>query len=292
MPLDTLTPIGPSNNMRPEPSRSRGTLLQQTEPVTLLDALGQYVNSFKAKHDGTQAQQELLRFVNWCGPDRTLAELKPPEIGDYGDKVGASGPQMMDRLQEVKKFLAFAKKTGLIEQNLAQHIRIRKGRSRSRREQKLEDNAFELTPEGYKQLNEEMEGLKGERLPLAQMIRQAALDKDVRENVPLEAAREQLGLAESRITQIERTLKSSVVVDTSKRREKAVAVGSKVLLKDTESGRETRYTVVSAAEANPLESRISDASPVGKALLKRSTGDDIEVETPRGKLQYKIVKVS
>lgn len=266
-------------------------MLQQTDLVTLRDALGQYVNSFKPNNEGSQAQQELVRFVNWCGPDRTLAELRAPEIGDYGDRVGANGPQVMDRLQEVKKFLAFAKKTGLIEQNLAQHIRIRKARSRG--EQKLNDSSvIELTPEGDKQLRTEIEGLKGERAPLARMIREAAVDKDVRENAPLEAAREQLGLVESRISQIESALKLAVVVDPSKRREKAISVGSKVVLKDSKSGRETRYTVVSAAEANPMESKISDASPVGKALLKRSTGDDVEVDTPRGKIQYKIVKVT
>ena len=73
---------------------------------------------------------------------------------------------------------------------------------------------------------------------------------------------------------------------------KVVSVGSRVVLKDVGTGRETKYLVVSAREANPLDSKISDASPVGKALMGRAAGDEIDVETPRGKLRYRIDKVS
>jgi transcription elongation factor GreA len=110
--------------------------------------------------------------------------------------------------------------------------------------------------------------------------------------VPLEAAREQLGLVESRIRQIEDTLKNAVVVQPSGEKAKTVRVGTKVHLKDLESGRETRYTVVSASEARPLDGKISDVSPVGKALMKRSAGQEIRVETPRGQLKYRIVKLT
>ena len=126
-----------------------------------------------------------------------------------------------------------------------------------------------------------------------QEIQRAAADKDVRENAPLEAAREQLGLVESRIRQIEETLRGAVVVEPSNRAPgQKVAVGSKVALKDLDSGREAKYMVVSASEANPLEGKISDVSPVGKALLTAIPGQHVEVETPRGKQRFRVLAVS
>ena len=82
-------------------------------------------------------------------------------------------------------------------------------------------------------------------------------------------------------------------MDSSRRkRSLAVKVGSKVSVKDMGSGRQISYTLVGRTEANPLESRISDVSPIGKALVGHSAGDEVIVETPRGKISYSIVKVS
>ena len=269
--------------------------MESNPSVNLMQAVGIYVASLRSEDSQSKAQQHLMKFVQWCGAERQIVEIRPSEIGEYGEKsVGSTGgAQAVERLQGVRKFLSFAKKKGLIEHNLAQHLRIRKGKSRSLKASgATEANIVELTIEGHKQLVDELEGLKGERVPIAAEIRRAAADKDVRENVPLEAAREQLGLVESRIRQIESTLKNAVVVQHSGEKAKTVRVGTKVHLKDLGSGRETRYTVVSASEARPLEGKISDVSPVGKALMKRSAGQDIRVDTPRGQLKYRIVKLT
>ena len=151
---------------------------------------------------------------------------------------------------------------------------------------------MQLTPEGHATLVAEMERLKGERAPIAAQIRSAAADKDVRENTPLEAAREHLGRVESRITEIESTLKNAVVVDPSRVVGQSVTVGARVLLRDIGTGRKTKYVVVSAREANPLEGRISDASPVGRALIGKAAGEEVEVKTPRGAQRYRIEEVS
>ena len=271
--------------------------MQSNQPVTLLGALELYVNNLKNKSDQSQAQQELFKFAQWFGPARALSDLKPFEIGDYGEHaVGRGGtPQTVERLQDVKKFLSFAKKKGLIDQNLAQHLRIPKGKSRTRRHGPDEEpQTIELTPDGYTQIINELDTLKRQRAPLAAEIRRAAADKDVRENVPLEAAREQLGHVESRINEIEHMLRAAIVVEASRKAEggQTVRLGSKVLLKDQDTGQETTYTLVSAYEANPLQRRISDVSPVGRALLKRTAGQEIVVETPRGRLRYKILQVT
>ena len=83
-----------------------------------------------------------------------------------------------------------------------------------------------------------------------------------------------------------------MVVDSTGQPSKGVAVGTTVVVRDAASGRETTYTVVSAAEANPMEGKISNVSPVGKALMGRRTGDEIDVVSPRGKLRYVIAKVT
>ena len=269
--------------------------LTTDKAVTLLDAMGVYVGTIKTNVDSAQAQQELLRFVNWCGADRAIVDVKPVEIGDYGDQaVGRTAESLVvERLQEVRKFLSFAKKKGLTDQNLATHLRIRKGKTRGGRGTTgTTPKAIELTPQGHSELISELEGLKGRRAPLAAEIRLAAADKDVRENAPLEAVREQLGHVESRIGQIEATLKAAVVVDPSKSIGKAVATGSRVVLRELTSGRQTKYTLVSAAEANSLGGKISDVSPVGRAMLARVKGDEFEVESPRGTLHYRILRVS
>ena len=264
--------------------------------VTLLEALGLYTSSLKKRDHNTHNQQQLLKFIHWCGSDRSLSDLSPSEIDDYGGhSTGDRGPRAAEGLQEVRKFLAFTKKKGLIDQNLAQHLRVRRGQGRSRRNTSGDEpETIELTPAGYNQMINEVESLKAERIPIAAEIGRAAADKDFRENAPLEAAREQLGLIESRIREIEHTMKVATVIDLSKRKKgwKTVGLGSKVLIKDLGTGRQTRYTIVSATEARPLEGKISNVSPVGKALVKRTTGQEIEVETPRGTQRYRIVRVS
>ena len=268
--------------------------MESTEPLTLQDALGLYVGGLKKKNDRAEQRQYLMKFVQWCGGDRQISEIKPPEVGEYGERaLGAtSGVQASEGLQEVRKFLAFAKKKGLTDTNLGLHLRIPKSTLRSRRRAAADGpQPVELTSGGHKQLLDELEKLKAERGPIADEIRRAAADKDVRENVPLEAAREHLGLVESRIAQIENTLKVAVVVDSRAKKGKAIRTGSQVTLKDLAGGRELKYMLVSALEASPLQGKISDVSPVGKALVNRTTGQEVEVDTPRGKQRYRIMRV-
>ena len=269
--------------------------MEPNGPVTVLQAVGSYVSSIKPDQDLGTAQRELNHFVHWCGPDRTLTELKPPEIGEYADQLGAgrTTPEAANRLQIIKNFLSYARKKRLIDENLAQHIRVRKSKATSKKGQGPGGpEPIELTQQGLTRLQAELGKLKADRGPLAIQIRKAAADKDVRENVPLEAAREQLGHTEARIRTIEGALKVAVVIDSSGKATKRVQLGSRVSVRDVVNGRDTTYTLVSATEANPLEGRISDASPLGKALVNRYVGEEVEVDTPRGKTRYRIRKVT
>lgn len=268
--------------------------VELNEPTTLLSAVGVYVGSLKETDD--TVHNELRRFVGWCGPDRVLTGIAPSVIGGYADSVAGTGttPLAAERLQVVRKFLTYAKKKGMIEINLAQHVRIRKPRVRKTAGgQAVDRDAVGLTPEGHAQLVTQLDELKSQRAPLAVEIQKAAADKDVRENSPLEAAREQLGQVEARIREIEATLLKAVILDPKNPKEVVVvSLGTVVWVQDVESGRKSRYTVVSASEANPMDSKISDVSPLGKAFLGKLKGGEAQAETPRGTVRYKILGVS
>lgn len=270
--------------------------MESNESITVLKAVGLYVDSFKREDNHESVQRELFRFVHWCGLERPFLEIEPPEIGDYADQVAGTGttPRAAERLQIVRQFLAYARKKGLIDRNLATHVRVRKSRTGGGKTRRaVAEEPVGLTAEGHASLLAQLEKLKSERAPLGQQIRTAAADKDVRENVPLEAAREQLGHIESRIRSIEETLRSAVIVESSKqKRMQNVGIGMRVSVKDLNSGRETQYTLVSRTEANPLEGKISDVSPLGKALIGHAAGQEVEAETPKGKIRYRIVEVS
>ena len=215
--------------------------MESNQTLTLSESADAYTSSVKKKDNSEEVQRELIRFVRWCGQDRVLSAITPPEIEQYGVQLAGTGStvEITRRLKVVRAFFTYARKKGLIEQNLAQHVRVRKSKVRSNRGQ-LRDtrDTIELTSEGHAGLVAEVEKLRAERGPLAVQIRRAAADKDVRENVPLEAAREQLGLVESRIREIEETLKYAIVIDGSAQRgTAAVSLGLQVFVKDIDKDR-------------------------------------------------------
>lgn len=270
--------------------------LQKSQTPSLSDALALYFSDLK-EGDKSEIQQELSKFVRWYGRDRFLSALTPPEVGKYADILAGSGttPDAARRLDIIKNFLSFVKKEGLINQNLAQHARVRRGKYRSETIHPGEAlSEIKLTSEGYAQLQADLKALKAARVRIAGEIRLAAADKDVRENAPLEAAREQQGHTEARIRELEATLKVAVVLsEDGKATDGLVArLGTRVTIKDTVTTREMTYRLVSPNESNPLEGKISVASPLGKALLDRFPRQEVEVMTPKGAHRYFIVGVS
>ncbi len=261
----------------------------------ILEAAGLYLDSIKEKDNQEASHRELFRFVQWCGPERIFEAISPSEIGEYVEQVLGTGtsPQASVRLQALKEFLVYARKQGMLEINLAQHVRVRKSKTKTNSANQLNlQEVIELTPEGHAQVVEQLEKLKSERAPLAVQIQKAAADKDVRENAPLEAAREQLGYVESRIRTLEDTLKKAVIIKTSRRgKSKVVKLGVRVSVKDLASGKRNSYRLVNSTEANPSEGKISNASPLGKALFNRRAGTEIKVDTPRGISRFEILKI-
>ncbi|MDD6252075.1 MAG: transcription elongation factor GreA [Ruminococcus sp.] len=150
-----------------------------------------------------------------------------------------------------------------------------------------------ITAEGLKQLEDELDLLKGEkRKEIAEKIKVARSYGDLSENSEYDDAKNEQAILEARIATIEATLKVAVVIDESGISGETVSVGSKVRLENITRGMEVTYRITGSNEANPREAKISDESPVGKGLLGHHVGDVVEIETPAGVMGFKVLEIS
>jgi len=150
-----------------------------------------------------------------------------------------------------------------------------------------------LTDEGLKKLEEELEHLKTvTRKEVADKIKVALSFGDLSENSEYDEAKNEQALVESRIAQIEAMLKNVKLLDEDEISNDMISVGSKVKLFDKEFDEEVDYQIVGSTEADPLQGRISDESPLGKFLLGHKVGDVVEVETPGGICIYEVLEIT
>ncbi len=237
-----------------------------------------------------ESQQELNKFIRWFGRERLIGELTIREVADYAERIGTSNANPARKLEPVRAFLSYAKKEGLTETNLAVHLRVRKG-SPKKGTDRPSQKTIGLTPDGYRELESELAALKRERPRIAEELRKAAADKDFAENAPLDAAREYQGMVEARIRELEQTLKSAVVISEESKVSNKAGLGSRLTLRDLETGEELHFTIVNPSEANPSRGRISISSPTGRALAGHEEGEVIKVTTPAGILRYRIESI-
>ena len=242
------------------------------------------------------AQPEIAKFVRWIGAERLINSIIPSEIGEYNEIFGAKTAtrDATERLSAVKLFLTFLKKKEHIEVNLAQHMRLRKSRT-SASKVAVKHNmtrSVRLTQSGFNEMTKQLAFLQEERIRVVVDIQRAAADGDVRENAPLEAAREAQGMTMGKIREIEATLKVAVIIDATGQDSSRVHIGSKIELTEISTKKTVKYQLVEPNEANPLASKISIVSPVGSAILGHRLGDEVKVKTPRGQQVYKISKTS
>ena len=150
-----------------------------------------------------------------------------------------------------------------------------------------------LTPDGLAKLEKELEYLKTvKRREVAARIRQALEFGDISENSEYDDAKNEQAFTEGRIASLEKMLRNARVIDEDKVGTDIVTLGARVRLKDLDSGAEFEYTIVGSAEADPAASRISNESPVGKAVMGQKVGAVVEVNAPAGVLRYEIVGIS
>ena len=150
-----------------------------------------------------------------------------------------------------------------------------------------------LTKEGYQKLADELEFLRvTKRQEVANRLHEAMEGGELIENAEYEAAKNEQAFVEGRIQELEMILASARVIDEKVKKDKGdlVQVGSTVTIKEDGSKPE-QYSIVGAAEANPREGKISNESPIGKAILNHHAGEEVNVEAPGGTFKVKIVKV-
>ena len=149
-----------------------------------------------------------------------------------------------------------------------------------------------LTKEGYEKLKSEIEFLSTEkRREVADRIRIAREFGDIAENAEYDDAKNEQALLEHRISQLEERLLSARVIEKKDIAKDVVSVGSKVKLRDIAANKTFEYRIVGSAEANPTEQKLSNESPVGKAIIGRRKGEVVEVAAPRGALKFKILDI-
>lgn len=149
---------------------------------------------------------------------------------------------------------------------------------------------FRLTQEGVDELKTELSELVGKRGDLAEAIKVAREQGDLSENAEYQSAKADQERVEARIAEIEYILLNVALIKKPKGEGK-VQLGSKVSL-NSESGKTQHFQVVGTVEADPLEGKISDESPLGKALLGKKVGDKVEIKTPNDVTEYKVTAIN
>jgi len=258
---------------------------------TLAEAAIEFLASLET-NERQSCRQELNKFVRWCGTERLLQELSAQQVAKYGDSLDSTSPTAAQNAAAVKAFLSYARKQGLIGSNLAVHLRMKKPATKPAAGSGRQHQRITMTPDGYREMEDELSALKKERPRIAEAIRKAAADKDFRENAPLHAAKEQQGMVEARIRELEATLGLAVVATTAIKEDGGrAAMGSTVTLKDLTHNEDLCYMLVNPREASPARGKLSVESPTGRVLLGRRQGDVVEVEAPAGVLRYRIEKI-
>ena len=149
-----------------------------------------------------------------------------------------------------------------------------------------------LTYEGLKRLEEELEELKVvRRKEVAEKIKEARGQGDLSENAEYDAAKEEQAEIESRIVLLEKMLRNAEVIDDDEVNNDIVSVGSIVKLYDFEFEEEVEYSIVGSAEADPMNGKISNESPVGLGLIGHELGETVIIETPSGELKFRIDEI-
>lgn len=149
-----------------------------------------------------------------------------------------------------------------------------------------------LTVEGYNKLEEELKNLKGpKKMEVAERIKIAREFGDISENSEYDDAKNEQALLEARILEVENMLRVAKVVDDDDVSTRVAGVGTLVTVHDYEFDEEISYGIVGATEVNIAENKISNESPVGRALIGKKKGEEVDVETPGGVVKYKIVSI-
>ena len=259
-----------------------------TEYSTVEKAAHAYLASLKPAQCQA-AQPEVLKFVRWCGSDRELSSMRGHDVAQYAENFPPTVSDAAKRADFVRAFLKWAKDRGVTDTNLGTHLRVRKANKPSTTATTVEAQPIYLTREGHENLVSELEALKQRRPVIQADLARAMADKDFRENAPLDAARNEQGHLEARIRELDATLRRAVVLENGNEGPGDIAsIGAQVTVRDLRSGSEKAYVLVNPDEVRSGQGKVSIASPLGKAIYQRRTGEEVDVEAPAGTFRVRI----
>lgn len=156
----------------------------------------------------------------------------------------------------------------------------------------IKKKQFDVTEEGLAELVAELEELKSQRGEMADRIATAREFGDLSENSEYDAARSEQGAAETRIAEIEDILLNVNIIDDKATKKSTVAMGSTIEIAKVGQKKVTKYQLVGPIEADPLDGKISNESPIGKAAFGKKVGDKFKVDTPKGSTEYQIKAIN
>ena len=272
--------------------RPETVVTTQAKPSTLEAAVALYLQNL-SKPDLT-TQQEVGSLLRHFGRQFQLSQLTPRDVETYSNLITANTDSGPRRVKVLKEFFTYVVVQCELPVALASHVKPRRiGKVQgSENAKKQPKERSQLTPEGHAQLLERLSVLKEELVRTADDIKKAAADKDVRENAPLETARQQQGQLMAQVRSIEATLEGAQILSSSAPGIRTrVRQGTRVTMQEVGSGKEISYQLVDPQEVKPHEGKISTASPVGRALLDKLVGDEVSVASPRGTVRYRIARI-
>lgn len=155
------------------------------------------------------------------------------------------------------------------------------------------EKVYPMTLEGKEKLEQELEELKTlKRKEIVERIKIARSFGDLSENSEYESAKDEQAFVEGRITTLENMIRNAQIIDHSDVAEDEVSLGKKVTFIELPDGEEEEYTIVGSAESDPLSGKISNDSPIAKALIGKKVNDEVSIQTPGGDMKVKIIRVS
>lgn len=285
--------IPPGYGRRPE---TEDTKLTNDAPLSIDQAIDQFIKYLNEGRQTMTGQQELLRFRDRMGKDKPMSVLHAVEVGEYARWATENVEDTASRLDPVKRFLTYAHRKHWTEISLSRYAAApRRNRRRSRKSDSDGNGGGDgsiptarLSQERYIELQAELQRLRDELPQIREAVRLARSDGDVRENAPLDAAREQQSMVERRIRQLEADLARVEIVDAASADTEKVSIGARVTLHDLAASQQRVFTLVDVREADVWAGKISTVSPLGQALMGHSPGEVVIVNAPRGAMEYRI----
>jgi transcription elongation factor GreA len=284
-----------------------------------------FVRSDASRRLGPDDLSRLRKFVTWCGVSTSIEAVPPFKIEEFlAAQTNTSQPPRL-YMPSLKAFFAYAHEQGLVATDPMKVVRLPRGAGGTSRRAAgaapprpeapvgaagrgvepngsggdgtaasvPDDDVVYVSRAHLESMQIELERLRtDERHRISQMLHEAIKDGDLSENAAYEDAKMRQGMLEAKIRELESKLRHAEVIEDQVGAPGAgVGVGSRVRLVEIASGDELDYQVVGPEETNPRGGKISHRSPVGRAILGKSAGDEVEVATPGGAVRYRIVDV-